>query len=169
MTSNIVLNGKDFQWFLDSMTDISETYGEKFVSIYGKKIVKTTDDLSSMETEFKNSLGISSFQKDTCKDSLTSYQSVINSMKDIFNVYKVWIVVQASDISNPYLFMEVGDIMPIGTQVYCEDLKLNLVVCQVSVGNKLVCINPQIVNDGIYQTLTINSYRLTVGWKELYD
>lgn len=58
--------------------------------------------------------------------------------------------------------------MTIGSQVYHIDLHLNLIVCQVDYKGKIICINPQIINDGVYQTLTVSKSRLIKGWRDLY-
>lgn len=107
-----------------------------------------------------------------CKLSQSSYLSNINLLMNEKNIYRVYILIYINDdcnnlILSPYILMEVGDYMPIGAQVYHENLRLNLIVCQINSGNIVTCIDPNIHTNGVFRTLNVKFNTLKLGWRHI--
>lgn len=178
---------KDFMWLLANEKDILAdefTWGKCLLlrnqSIRDKDDSKYAGVFESIGNAVKYIVDkeeIKEYILYECKLSELSYLSSIESTQKLKNIYRTYLLVDIeiedsnSEVSNhtyisrPYILMEVGDYMPIGAQVYHKLLKLNLIVCQISTGNMITCINPEIHTDGVFQTLVAKSNQLELGWK----
>lgn len=177
---------KDFIWLLDNKQDIVSNKDNWNKCLFLRNQSLRTDKDSKYEGTFQsvnsavsyiiNKEGIEEYNLYECKLSELSYLSYINSLKTSKNIYRTYVLtyvhpnnVNNKDtyISTPYILMEVGEYMPIGTQVYHTSLHLNLVVCQISSGNRITCINPEIYENGVFQTIVVKANQLKKGWKSI--
>lgn len=59
--------------------------------------------------------------------------------------------------------------MPTGTMVYHNELHMNLIVCQVDTNGKIICVNPNIFNNNMFQVIVADESILTKGWRTSYN
>lgn len=58
--------------------------------------------------------------------------------------------------------------MSIGTMVYHTGLRMNLIVCQIDVKGKVICVNPNRYDNDVFQVITTDMNYLVKGWKAVY-
>lgn len=59
--------------------------------------------------------------------------------------------------------------MPVGTMVYHIGMRMNLIVCQVDSKGKIICVNPNVFDNDVCQTMTVDINSLVKGWRTLYN